>query len=49
MGTAVIQLSKIARSHVIGLTSSKQKAARVSDLGLEYVFTYDRPTVVEDG
>ena len=48
VGTAVIQLAKIARAHVIGLTSSKQKATRASELGLEYVFTYDRPTLVED-
>ena len=30
------------------MTSSKQKATRASELGLEYVFTYDRPTLVED-
>jgi NADPH2:quinone reductase len=48
VGTAVIQLAKIAGAHVIGLTSSKQKAARARDLGLEYVFTYDHPNLVHD-
>ena len=48
VGTAVIQLARIAGVNVIGLTSSEQKAERVRELGLEHVFTYDSPTLVQD-
>lgn len=48
VGTAVIQLATIAGAHVIGLTSSKEKAARARAMGLEHVFTYDHQTLVQD-
>jgi len=48
VGTAVIQLARIAGAHVIGLTSSKEKAARATELGADFVFTYDRQSLVQD-
>jgi len=48
VGTAVIQLADIAGAHVIGLTSSRQKADRVIAMGVEHVFTYDHPNLVQD-
>ena len=48
VGTAVIQLAKIAGVTVIGLTSSKTKAARATELGVEHVFTYDDANLVEE-
>lgn len=46
VGTAVIQLARIAGVNVIGLTSSREKAARARELGVEQVFTYDDPNLV---
>ena len=48
VGTAVIQLAKIGGARVIGLTSSKQKAARATELGVESAFTYDHPNLVQE-
>ncbi|MBW3565730.1 MAG: zinc-binding dehydrogenase [Acidobacteria bacterium] len=48
VGTATIQLAKIAGIEIIGLTSSDEKVQRLRDLGLEHVFTYDRPDLVEE-
>jgi NADPH2:quinone reductase len=48
VGTAVLQLAKIAGVHVIGLTSSEDKAARARSLGFDHVLTYDRENLVEE-
>src|SRR5690606_37886886 len=48
VGTAVIQLAKIAGLHVVGLTSNQQKAARAKELGIDHVFTYDQPNLIQD-
>lgn len=47
VGTAVIQLAKIAGLNLIGLTSSKEKVARANELGVDEVFTYDDPNLVQ--
>lgn len=48
VGTAVIQLAKIAGVRVIGLTSTPDKARRARELGAEHVFMYDQRDLVAE-
>lgn len=47
VGTALIQLAKIANIHLIGLTSNDKKAAIITKMGYDYVINYKTENVVE--
>ena len=47
VGTAAIQLAKIAGVKVIGLTSTKEKADFVKKMGIDHVINYKTENVVE--
>lgn len=47
VGTAALQLAKIAAVNVIGVTSTPEKIDRARQLGWEHVFTYDDANLVD--
>ncbi len=47
VGTALIQLAKIATIHLIGLTSNDEKASIITKMGYDYVINYKTENVVE--
>lgn len=47
VGTALIQLAKIANIHLIGLTSNDKKAAIITKMGYDAVINYKTENVVE--
>lgn len=47
VGTAAIQLARLAGAHVIGLTSTEEKLHFAKDQGADYVINYRREDVVK--
>jgi NADPH2:quinone reductase len=47
VGTAVLQLGKIAGIKMIGLTSTDEKAREITAQGIDYVINYKKENVVE--
>jgi len=47
VGTAVIQLGKMAGIKIIGLTSTTEKAAAITQQGIDYVINYKTENIVE--
>lgn len=47
VGTALIQLAKIAGIHLIGLTSKDEKAAVIKEMGYQHVINYKTEDVVQ--
>ena len=47
VGTATIQLGKIAQLKMIGLTSQDEKADFIKNMGIDYVINYRKEPVVE--
>ncbi len=47
VGTAIIQLGKMAGIKIIGLTSTAEKAEAITKQGIDYVINYKKENVVE--